>query len=87
MENIPQNIKDILLKKNRTWDDFGIAWEWAIKQEWWFKFNKFLIEKVTFSCVPKNEEHLSGLRIPVNYVNPERFADAVYKFLKGKEKK
>ena len=84
--NLPKQIEDILNKTNRTWDDFGITWEWAIKQEWWFKFTGYIIEKVTFYPIPKYEEHLLGLRIPTNYINPDCFSEAIYNFLKEKEK-
>lgn len=66
--DIPQHIKDILFKKERTWDDFGVAWEWAIKQEWFDVF-----------CGSKPHK---AWTYPIGLINPDRFADAVYEFLK-----
>ncbi|MFH1897053.1 MAG: hypothetical protein ABH886_02255 [Candidatus Desantisbacteria bacterium] len=54
-----------------TWEGFGVLWEWAKKQEWWGdEFQK---------CS-------SDMENPITYIyedliNPDRFADAVYKFL------
>lgn len=50
------------------WSGFGTIWEWAVKQEWWTIFvDKYFGYK---------EEFKSYL------INPNIFADAIYKFLK-----
>ena len=58
-----------------TWEGFGKLWEWAVKQEW---FSDFL----------KHAEKI--MKMPITgwieyFVQPDRFADALYKFLKEKK--
>jgi hypothetical protein len=53
-----------------TWTGFGKLWEWSIQQPWWTDDN-FLYH---YPVGPR------GMLI-----NPGRFADAVYAFLKRKE--
>lgn len=59
-----------------TWEGFGKLWEWVQKQEWWILF------------VDDNQTDEHGLETINGYlrrlINPDRFADAVYKFLKEK---
>lgn len=54
-----------------TWKNFGKLWEWAIRQEW---FDEFAGSK----------PHKAWL-FPIGLLEPDRFANAVYKFLKEKE--
>ena len=68
--------KSVIIKRIdfSTWEVFGKLWEWAVKQEWWEdefqKYSSFMDDSTI--CV------YEGL------INPDRFADAVYKFLKRK---
>ena len=50
-----------------TWEGFGKLWEWSQKQEWWVGF---MIDN------SKIHPMKSGI------INPDRFADAVYNYLK-----
>lgn len=49
-----------------TWTGFGKLWEWAQKQEWFQSFY----------------EAIGEWEIINNYIHPDRFADAIYQFLK-----
>ena len=51
-----------------TWDAFGVLWNWAQQQEWWTAF------------AFKHTGH--GTFYPDGLIHPDRFADAVYNFLK-----
>ena len=62
-----------------TWEGFGKLWEWAKKQEWWLKFGEGLSNKQLCSEISR------GLQIDESIINPDRFADALYDFLKGRE--
>jgi len=54
------------------WDGFGVLWGWAKKQEWWGdEFQK---------CSSDMENPITY--IYENLINPDYFADAVYKFLR-----
>lgn len=59
-----------------TWEGFGKLWEWAKVHEWWATFtDPFYGPKVNNSALPVFND--------VDYaINPDRFADAVYEFLK-----
>jgi hypothetical protein len=59
---------DIPLPDFSTWRGFGKLWEWAQNQEWWSDF-----------CTAQG---CTGY-IPGNLIHPDRFATAVYSFLKG----
>lgn len=56
-----------------TWEGFGKLWEWAQKQEWF--------KEVPFNF-DENRYHDCYMLFPVEFVNPDRFADAVYEHLK-----
>ena len=58
-----------------TWQDFGQLWEWAIKQEWWFQF------KISLKYIPEKHE-LYGVVDVEKYISPDKFADALYEYLK-----
>lgn len=60
-----------------TWQGFGTLWEFAIKQEWWFQF------KVRNNHIPNHK--LYGFNLDL--INPDKFADALFSFLKEKDKK
>lgn len=52
-----------------TWSGFGKLWEWAQAQEWFW------------DCVMYCHNELKYETIPA-WIHPDRFANAVYKFLK-----
>jgi hypothetical protein len=52
----------------QKWAAFGMLWEWAQKQEWWNDFFQS-------SCYEANDWFQL-------LINPDRFANAVYEFLK-----
>lgn len=56
-----------------SWSGFGLLWEWARKQEW---FPQFIFSKT----------HSDYDEIRIEFINPSRFADAVYEFLKERKK-
>jgi hypothetical protein len=57
-----------------TWDGFGKLKEWAEKREWWKQFK----------CdVRYNGWHYA---LDDDLIHPDRFAEAIYEFLKEKEK-
>ncbi len=55
-----------------TWPRFGLLWEWAIKRDDWDKFVCFVEEEII-------------THILIYLVNPDRFANAIYEWLKIKE--
>lgn len=59
-------------------DGFFKLWNWAIEQDWWCKFSK--------SCISSNEKYkrIVSWHVDINLINPERFAKAVYEYLKEK---
>lgn len=58
-----------------TWEGFGKLWEWSSKQEWWDEF------KYSLGYSPVENEGLGD-----SYIHPDRFADAVYNYLKSLDK-
>lgn len=57
-----------------TWEGFGTLWEWVQVQVWW---DGFKVKMDTFLY--------SGARmIDYTIINPNRFANAIYEFLKEK---
>ena len=58
-----------------TWKGFGKLWEWATTQAWWELFTEF--------CEYNRQFHQkSSHQVLPGIINPNRFADAVYKYLK-----
>ncbi len=55
-----------------TWTYFGVLWEWAQKQEWW--------EELCATMEGWSTGHYDLLLL----IQPDRFANIVYKFLKEK---
>lgn len=53
------------------WHGFGILWEWSSKQEWFGTFSKF-------HTIASDKDNMA---IDQVYIDPERFADAIYEFL------
>jgi len=60
-----------------TWEGFGKLWEWAQKQEWWTYIG--FIGNYTEQNTSVEFLHKDCI------INPDRFADAVYDYLKGYE--
>jgi hypothetical protein len=60
-----------------TWEGFGKLWEWAQKQEWWVTDFK----DKHFGMLPSHFEF-----VPDGLVQPDRFATAIYAFLKERER-
>ena len=64
-----------------TWEGFGKLWDWSQKQEWW---DTFVMKELHYS----HRTHYDGVnyvyenRLDDELVNPDRFADAVYEYLK-----
>lgn len=58
-----------------TWSGFGILWEWGINQNWFGTFSKF-------HTIGSDKDNTAILQI---YINPDKFADAVYNFLKERK--
>ena len=56
-----------------TWNGFGKLCEWAYKQNWYHQF-----------LTTKSPDGFFIGNIIREYINPDRFADAVYDFLKDK---
>lgn len=59
----------------KTWDGFGILWEWSSKWNWWEDF------LVSLDIIKGYEGHLVDI---MAICSPEEFADAIYEFLKEK---
>ncbi len=57
-----------------TWRMFGSLWEWAQEQEWWGYFVARMMTKET--CTLDS--------ILNKFIDPDRFANAVYEFLKDR---
>lgn len=69
------------LKRNNdfsTWAGFGKLWEWSRLQEWWDMFGAK--EVYTLESHPEaiDYDHL----FPDQLIHPDRFASAVYEYLK-----
>ena len=64
-----------------TWDGFGILWEWIIKQSWYWHFDCYLMYAPSGHEFTPND---SDGYLHKNYLDPDKFANAVYKYLKGK---
>jgi hypothetical protein len=67
---------DYTISKDRndfsTWEGFGKLWEFCKKQEWYYNFLK--------TVCPYKTDYPSVIH--EDYIHPDRFADAVYEFLK-----
>ena len=71
-----------------TWGGFGKLWEWTSKQEWWDSFYPYSLcsQSVTVStlCYSGQDEifHIFDQK----FIDPDKFANAVYEYLKEKIK-
>ena len=65
-----------------TWPGFGVLWEWVIKQDFFpsFYLSTYLLDEKNLKTDFMGEIIAN---IVSDIVNPDRFADAVYKFLKN----
>lgn len=57
------------------WSGFGKLWEWAQKQEWWKSF-------VWVHGDSTRAKYRKESTFSVKFLHPDRFADALYQFLK-----
>lgn len=57
-----------------TWEGFGKLWEWAKEQEWWEK-----------EFVSPMKDLPEAYNIYTGLIQPDRFSDAIAKFLGWKE--
>jgi hypothetical protein len=55
-----------------TWGGFGKLWEWSQKQEWWTMFCFKMKDQIDWDI----DDFLN------HHINPDRFADAVYEFVR-----
>lgn len=55
-----------------TWEGFGKLWEWSQQQKWWAGFLN-------------SDECGNDYVINTFYINPDKFANVVYEYLKSKE--
>ena len=61
-----------------SWEGFGKLWEWANSQGWWDYFTfKQQVRKLAFG-------YNVGV-VPIDLINPDAFANAVYKFIKERQ--
>lgn len=60
-----------------TWQGFGKLWEWAGEQEWF----PYFINEEFFGCYGGVSFNFAR-----NFINPDRFADALYEFLNRRNK-
>ncbi len=66
-----------------TWQEFGLLWEDAIKRDDWLEFLHFLTTVVH----PEDEYPPDMFYIHVHHIDPDRFATALFEFLKNRERK
>ena len=59
-----------------TWEGFGKLWEWAQEQEWWGNLDFYIFHF---------NEYYPDIEDFQELIHPDRFADAVYKFLKDQQ--
>jgi len=62
-----------------TWPDFGKLWEWAQGQEWWGVFGDDIVYGESEIAHEKHQCRISDLEY---FIHPDRFANALYEFLK-----
>ena len=72
-------------KKNPNfseWNSFGKLWDFATKQKWW---NDFLIQsKLAYKDYEQSERFMRYTSKVFSIVNPDKFADKLYDYLKDK---
>lgn len=71
----------IIHRNFSTWRDFGYLWDWANNQEWW-QYEFYENEKHSFKTNTCNDTIWS---FDITLINPDKFADAVYEYLKGRQ--
>ncbi len=59
------------------WYGFGKLWEWARLQNWWIDFEK------TYDGI----SDWRFFSLDLNFIHPDKFADAIYEYLQNKEEK
>ncbi len=59
-----------------TWEGFGKLWRWGQQQEWWEEFVGCLLEPVI------DKGTLTHYRkFDLDFIDPDKFADALYEFV------
>lgn len=66
------------------WEGFGKLWEWAQEQEWFQDLMESMWDEVVYGTY-RTVELIVGASVHPIHVHPDRFANAVYEFLKGRE--
>ena len=64
-----------------TWQGFGLLWSWVLSQEWYWHFDCHLMYAPSGHEFTKND---SDGYLHKDYIHPDKFADAVYEYLKNK---
>lgn len=59
-----------------SWEGFGKLWEWA-QTKYWFKEIPFNFDD--------NRYHDCYMLFPVEFINPNEFANAIYSYLKDRQ--
>lgn len=77
-----ERLRELLLKKEWTWQDFGEAWELAQKMEWWEEFHKSIFAYCYEDCF-SHEEVYTGIN--EQFIHPGHFRDALVEFLEGRK--
>ena len=72
--------KKVINNNFSTWTGFGKLWSWAKEQDWWPSFKEISIGVDDEFNIP------DGWPIDEEYIDPDKFADALYKFLKERIK-
>ena len=64
-----------------TWEHFGVLFRWCQRQDWWHSEFTMWLEYEEID----GHKHCAGSFIQESMVDPNRFADAVYDFLKERK--
>jgi hypothetical protein len=67
-----------------TWADFGKLWEWAQTQEWFYQFTQYTHGEDSYLTEQYNCFWDLWNSFFKEYANPDRFANALYEFLKAR---
>ena len=79
----PEGFRVRLINNNFSiWEGFGKLWEFCQKQEWW---NDFCLHHKDSDNMKVAIVVMSSNYLHEDIINPDRFADAVYEYLKSKE--
>jgi hypothetical protein len=79
-ESIYEWYKDTPPFDFNTWEGFGVLFVWCRRQDWWNSEFTLWVE----TDEPVGFKEVADSFIKESLINPSRFADAVYDFLKEK---